>query len=153
MKRTVLLLAVVTTALLVAAGTALAATLACNGGKCVGGNGPDTMIGSPVRDEIYSLKGGDLVRGNGGNDLLNGDGGEDRLLGGRGDDTVNGSDGSDVVAGNPGNDRLNGGTSSDRIEAADGMRDTISCGNGPRDLVVFDAGLDRFTGCEVRRPR
>jgi Ca2+-binding RTX toxin-like protein len=111
------------------------------------------MLGSAVRDEIYSLKGGDLVRGNTGADLLNGDGGNDRLSGGKGDDTVNGSDGEDVVVGNAGNDRLNGGTSNDRIEAADGMRDTISCGNGPRDLVVFDAGLDRFTDCEIRRPR
>jgi len=153
MKRMVLLLAVVATALLVAGGTALAATLACNGGKCVGGDGPDTMLGSPKRDAIYSLKGGDFVRGDASDDLLNGDGGGDRLIGGRGDDTVNGSDGEDVVVGNSGNDRLSGGTGNDRIEAADGMRDTISCGNGPRDLVVFDSGLDRFTDCEVRRPR
>jgi hypothetical protein len=33
------------------------------------------------------------------------------------------------------------------------MRDTIYCGNGPRDFVVFDSGLDRFTDCEVRRSR
>ena len=32
-----------------------------------------------------------------------------------------------------------------------------SCGNGPRDVVVFDSGLDRFpdvlSDCEVRKPR
>ena len=83
------------------------------------------MYGSGVRDEIYSLKGGDLVRANAGGDLVNGDGGDDRLVGGRGDDSVNGSDGEDVVAGNPGNDRLTGGTGGDRIEAADGIRDSI----------------------------
>ncbi|QIN83804.1 hypothetical protein GBA63_15040 [Rubrobacter tropicus] len=153
MRRTILVLTVVTAALLVAGGTALAATLACNGGRCVGSDGPDTMFGSPVRDSIYSLKGGDLVRGNAGADSINGDGGDDRLSGGRGNDTVNGSDGEDVVIGNTGNDRLSGGTGSDRIEAVDGMRDVISCGNGPRDLVVFDAGQDSFTGCEIRRPR
>ncbi len=148
---------VLAAAVLAAGGTALAAKVACNGGKCVGGDGPDSMYGSGVRDEIYSLKGGDLVRANAGSDLVNGDGGDDRLVGGRGDDSVNGSDGEDVVAGNPGNDRLTGGTGSDRIEAADGIRDSISCGKGPRDVVVFDSGLDRFpavlSDCEICKPR
>ena len=40
----------------------------------------------------------------------------------------------------------------ERIEAADGMRDKIPCGNGPRDVGVSDSGLDRFSECEVRRP-
>ena len=124
MSRLVLLV-VVAAAVLAAGGTALAERLACDGGKCVGGDGPDTMYGSGVRGEIYSLKGGDLVRANAGSDLVNGDGGDDRLVGGRGDDAVHGSDGEDVVAGNPGNDRLTGGTGSDRIEAADGIRDSI----------------------------
>jgi Ca2+-binding RTX toxin-like protein len=84
---------------------------------------------------------------------VNGDGGDDRLVGGRGDDTVNGADGEDVVSGNPGNDRLNGGAGNDRIEAVDGIRDSISCGNGPRDVVVFDSGVDRFNNCEIRKPR
>ena len=136
MKR-LFLLGVVTAVLPAAGGTALAATLACNGGRCVGGNGPDTVYGSDVRDVIFSLKGKDLVRGAKGSDTLIGDGG-------RGDDEVNGADGDDVVAGNPGNDR---------IEAIYGFTDIISCGNGRRDLVVFDKGLDRFTGCENRAPR
>lgn len=139
--------------LLAAGGTALAATLACNGGRCVGTDGPDTMYGSDVRDVIFSLKGQDLVRGHKGSDTLNGDGGNDRLVGGRGDDEVNGADGDDVVAGNPGNDSLNGGKGNDRIEAHDGFTDAINCGDGRRDLVVFDKGLDRFTGCENRAPR
>jgi Ca2+-binding RTX toxin-like protein len=155
--RRLVFLVVVAAAVLTVAGTALAATVACNGGKCVGGDGPDSMYGSGVRDEIYSLKGEDLVRANAGGDLVNGDGGDDRLSGGRGDDTVNGSDGEDVVIGNPGNDRLSGGTGSDRIEAADGTRDAISCGNGPRDVVVFDSGLDRFpdrfSDCEILKRR
>jgi len=150
-RRLVLVLAITATVLLVAAGAVLAATLACNGGKCTGSDRPDTMYGSPRYDAIYSLKGGDLVRGNAGDDLVNGDGGWDRLVGGMGDDMVNGSDGEDVVAGNSGNDRLNGGTGNDRVEAADGMRDKISC--GPRDRLVFDKGLDRFAGCEFVTPR
>ena len=147
------MLGVAAALVLVAGGTALADRLACNGGKCVGGDGPDIMFGSGRQDEIYSLKGGDLVRAKAGGDHVNGDGGDDRLVGGRGDDTVNGLDGEDIVAGSPGKDRLNGGKGSDRIEAADGTRDYISCGNGPRDVVVFDRGLDRLTGCEVREPR
>ena len=66
-------------------GTALAATLALIGGRCVGGDGPDgpdTMYGSVVRDEIYSLKGGPRPRERR-RDFVNGDGG---------DDTVNGED-------------------------------------------------------------
>lgn len=152
MKR-LFLLGVVTAVLPAAGGTALAATLACNGGRRVGGNGPDTVYGSDVRDVIFSLKGKDLVRGAKGSGTRNGDGGSDKLVGGRGDDEVNGADGDDVVAGNPGNDRLNGGKGNDRIEANDGFTDIISCGNGRRDLVVFDKGLDRFTGCENRAPR
>ena len=64
-------------------GTALAATLALIGGRCVGG--PDTMYGSVVRDEIYGLKGGPRPRERR-RDFVNGDGG---------DDTVDGADGED----------------------------------------------------------
>ena len=152
-RRLVLFLAIMATVLLVAAGAALAATLACNGGRCTGSNNADTLYGSPRHDAIYSLKGADLVRGNAGDDLLNGDGGWDRLVGGMGDDTVNGSDGEDIVAGNSGHDWLNGGTGNDRIEAVDGMRDKISCGPGARDRLIFDKGLDRFAGCEFVTPR
>lgn len=48
------------------------------------------------------------------------------------------------MIGNPGNDR---------IEAAEGTRDAISCGNGPRDVVVLDSGLDRFSDCEILKRR
>lgn len=153
MRKLVLFLAVASTVLLVAAGAALAATLACDGGKCTGSDKADTMYGSPRHDAIYSLKGQDLVRGNDGDDLVNGDGGWDRLAGGMGDDTVNGSDGEDIVAGNSGHDQLSGGADNDRIEAADGMRDKISCGPGSHDRLIFDKGLDRFAGCEFVTPR
>ena len=54
MRRLVLLVSVAAM-VLVLGGTALAARLACNGGRCVGGDGPDSMYGSGGRDEIYSL--------------------------------------------------------------------------------------------------
>ena len=153
MKRSVLLLLVVTMALLLTSGVAIALTFNCDGGLCRGTDSSDTMYGSSGRDNIYSLGGADLVRGNGGADSVNGDGGRDRLSGGRGNDEVNGGDDDDLVAGNPGFDALNGGNGDDRIEAVDGMQDFITCGHGRHDLAVFDRGIDHLRDCEVRRPR
>jgi Ca2+-binding RTX toxin-like protein len=149
-RRSVLLLAAVAVALTLASGVALARTIDCDGGKCRGTNNKDTMYGSPRHDTMYGLRGADLMRGNGSADSVNGDGGRDRLSGGRGNDTVNGGDDDDVVAGNTGTDTLNAGNGDDRVEAADGRRDYISCGNGSHDLVIFDAGKDRFRECEIR---
>ena len=156
MKRLFLLLTVTATAFLLLAGTvAVAKTLACGGGACYGTNNPDTMYGSSKRDLMYGLRGGDLMRGNGGNDYINGDGGSDRLVGGRGNDTLAGGKGDDALNGGKGNDVLNGGNGNDRVEAADGMQDRISCGNGTRDVVIFDRGLDivNFGNCEIRYAR
>jgi Ca2+-binding RTX toxin-like protein len=152
-KRAGLLLAAVAVVLILASGVALARTVYCDGGRCDGTNNNDTMYGSSKRDVMYGFRGADLMRGDGGADSVNGDGGRDRLSGGGRDDTVNGGDGDDVVAGNPGNDALNAGNGDDRVEAADGMRDVITCGNGNNDLVIFDAGVDRFRECEIRDPR
>jgi Ca2+-binding RTX toxin-like protein len=152
-KRSVLLLLAVTMALLLVSGVAIARTFSCDGGYCRGTNSNDTIYGSGGRDNIYSLRGADLVRGKGGADSVNGDGGRDRLSGGKGNDEVNGGDADDVVAGNSGYDALNGGNGDDRVEAVDGLRDQISCGNGRNDIVVFDAGIDVFRKCEIRRPR
>jgi Ca2+-binding RTX toxin-like protein len=149
-KRSVLLLLVVTMALLLTSGVAIALTFNCDGGLCRGTDSRDTMYGSGDRDNIYSL---DLVRGNGGSDSVNGDGGRDWLSGGRRNDEVNGGDDDDVVAGNSGFDAMNGGNGDDRMEAVDGMEDQISCGNGSHDIAVFDAGIDHLRECEDRRPR
>jgi Ca2+-binding RTX toxin-like protein len=152
-KRSVLLLLAVVVGLLLVSGVAIARTINCDGGQCRGTNSSDTMYGSGGRDNIYSLRGADLVRGNGGSDSVNGDGGRDWLSGGRGNDEVNGGDRDDVVAGNSGFDALNGGNGDDRVEAVDGMEDQISCGNGSHDIAVFDAGIDHLRECEDRRPR
>jgi len=152
-RRSVLLLAVVAVVLVLASGVALARTINCDGGRCLGTNNNDTMYGSSHRDTMYGLRGADLMRGNGRADSVNGDGGRDRLSGGRGDDTVNGGDADDVVAGNSGNDTLNAGNGDDRVEAVDEMSDGITCGNGNNDVAVFDAGLDNVRECEIRHPR
>jgi RTX calcium-binding nonapeptide repeat (4 copies) len=156
-RRSVLLLAVVSLVLvLLASGVALALTINCDGGKCVGTTNKDSMYGSSMRDTIFGLKRADLMRGNGGADTVNGDGGRDRLSGGKANDVVNGGDDADLVAGNRGFDGLNAGNGDDRIEAVDGMTDQIRCGFGSHDIVVFDAGIDRLRDrnqCEVLEPR
>jgi Ca2+-binding RTX toxin-like protein len=155
-RRSVLLLAGVSLVLVLASGVALARTINCDGGRCVGTNDRDSMYGSSKRDTIYGLKRADLLRGNGRADSVNGDGGRDRLSGGTGNDTVNGGDDDDLVAGNRGFDGLNAGNGDDRIKAVDGMTDQIRCGFGSHDIVVFDAGIDRLRDrnqCEVLEPR
>lgn len=51
-----------------------------------GGNGPDTLVGTPKADKLYGAKGPDELRGRGGNDLLHGGKGPDVCIGGRGQD-------------------------------------------------------------------
>jgi hypothetical protein len=152
-RRSVLLLAAVAVVLVLASGVALARTINCDGGRCLGTNNNDTMYGTSKRDTMYGFRGADLMRGYGRADSVNGDGGRDRLSGGRGDDTVNGGDADDVVAGNSGNDRLHAGNGDDRVEAVDGKIDVINCGNGSHDLVVFDRGQDNIRECEIPDPR
>jgi Ca2+-binding RTX toxin-like protein len=148
-----LIIAVAVALLLVVSSIAVARTFTCNQNRCRGTNDRDTIFGNRVGNTIHSLKGADLVRGNGGKDSLHGDGGRDRLSGGNGDDVVNGDDADDVVIGNRGNDRLNAGNGDDRVEAADGDFDPISCGSGRHDIAIFDRGVDSVIRCEIKRRR
>jgi Ca2+-binding RTX toxin-like protein len=87
MRRTVLLtLASVASALLLACGVALAATIGCDGGLCVGTLKQDTMTGSMHRDKMMARSGNDslLARTN-----------NDTLVGGKGDDVLRGQGGDD----------------------------------------------------------
>jgi Ca2+-binding RTX toxin-like protein len=65
------------------------------------------------------------------------------LNGDAGDDTIDGGSGTDTVYGGAGNDTIN---------AKDGQRDTICCGTGDYDAVVYDVGLDEIDigTCERR---
>lgn len=83
-----------------------------------GGNGNDTLTGSPNadvigggegNDTIVGLAGVDLMDGGGGNDAITGGpGNEQNQMGGDGDDTFiwNPGDGSDGLVGGPGNDTM-----------------------------------------------
>jgi len=83
--------------------------------------GAKRLVGTPHADVLRGTAGSDVLDGRGGADLLDGRGGRDRLLGAAG---------------------------ADRLEAFDGVRDRLDCGDGA-DLAVAD-GSDRVASdCEV----
>jgi Ca2+-binding RTX toxin-like protein len=88
MRRTALVVVTMASALLLASGVALAATINCVVGvTCLGTEGDDTIIGTDQSDPF--------MFGHDGNDLLRGRDGADRLEGGMGNDTLNGGRGRD----------------------------------------------------------
>jgi Ca2+-binding RTX toxin-like protein len=147
MRRAVILLAAIALAMVVGSGAAVAATIRCDGGKCVGTNRPDSMFGTDRRDAIFAKDGGDFVSGRARADNLNGEDGNDEILGGLGDDWVKGGRHDDEVEGGLGNDRITGGSGDNVIRAGDGMRDLIVCGDNSWNLIFFDPHLDRFSNC------
>src|SRR3712207_1115734 len=107
-----LLVAAAALAVLMASGTvALAATIECSGGYCVGTEEADTMSGSDTADEMHGLGGPDSLFGRDGDDVS--------LQGGRGNDTLKGGKGNDGLAGYFGNDRLYGGLGDDEMRGDD----------------------------------
>jgi Ca2+-binding RTX toxin-like protein len=71
-------------------------------------------------------------------DYVNGGDGNDRLVTGAGDD--------ELVAG-PGVDDVDAGSGGDKIDVRDGLRDTVSCGDGA-DTVTADEFDALATDCE-----
>lgn len=171
MRKTVVLLASMALALIVAGGVAFAATIDCTGGSCRGTRAPDTLFGTSrvdrqlglggrdlmygyaSADEMYGGGGDDRMRGGTGRDSVSGESGDDALYGNFANDVVNGNRGNDLVVGMQGNDTLSGDPGSDLIRAVDGEKDQINCGGGRRDQVYYDRGLDVLRGCEIRHAR
>lgn len=126
-----------------------------------GGDGPDRMRGDAGNDRLSGGGGNDLwMRGGAGNDRLSGGADRDNLSGGDGDDSLNGGSGRDVLNGGAGDDRLSdsagpnrfsGRSGDDTINAANGERDSVSCGTGD-DVAIVDPD-DRVSGCETARVR
>jgi Ca2+-binding RTX toxin-like protein len=97
----------------------------CNGlaATIVGTEGPDgpfnenpkthLLKGTPGRDVIVGLGGGDFLTGGPGNDVICGGDGRDWLDGGKGKDTLFGEAGSDALTGGTGKDRCEGGKGND----------------------------------------
>ena len=106
MRKTALLLASMSLAMLLASGTALAANqIDCSnkpGVLCLGTPRHDEIKGTDTHDEILARAGNDVVNARSGNDLVFGQRGadllraghcdNDRMFGGSGDDTIDVSD-------------------------------------------------------------
>src|SRR5215207_286174 len=152
MRKTVLVLALITLGVLLASGVALAATFN-------GTDGDDVIYGGSTADTIDGKGGADALYGKGGSDTLYGGPGNDNpatilydnvtnsyvsagVRGGGGDDTIEGQEGDDDMEGNAGRDTVNdtspndadkawGGTEDDTINVADGdFIDQAACGEG-----------------------
>jgi hypothetical protein len=116
----------------------------------------DALRGGRLGDRILGRQGSDRLDGRSGDDCLVGGAGDDRLRGAAGDDSLSGGAGRDVLRGGAGTDRLNGGrhrdllaggAGNDRIRATDGVRETVDCGPGRRDVAWVDR-FDRVRRCE-----
>lgn len=90
--------------------------------------------GTANADDIFALRGNDIVYGYGGDDCIEGGSGNDSLYGGTGNDEIDGGQGSDVIYGDWGNDYVNGGVGNDQLYG----------GPGNDTLVVMDAGDQVF---------
>jgi Ca2+-binding RTX toxin-like protein len=156
MRRTLLLLATMMFALVVAGRVALAATVTCSGDpECVGTDENDRIKGSNNDEHIFGFGGSDIIDGNGGSDHVVGDrlasgeptttpDGDDKLDGGPDADRVYGYGGSDTLIGSQGADYIDAvsyetfgssntikaGLGDDEISANNGVYDRIDCGTG-----------------------
>ena len=107
MRRAILLLTMMATAIALVSGMAMAQVVNCPtgaNGLCVGTDENDTLNGTATDDDMHGLKG---------QDTLNAAAGFDQLSGGRGADTLNGEADNDTLNGGRGGDSLNGGAQDD----------------------------------------
>ena len=154
MRRTILVLAAMAAALLLASGVALAVTK-------VGGPGDDVLTGTVRSDELYGRGGDDTLAGRKASDALYGDAGADILYGDDGDDGLYGDAGADLLVGGEGEDtiydgedyggpvdRLFGGAGNDTFYPYNqpAGKDFVYCGGGT-DYVFADRA-DVLNDCE-----
>jgi Ca2+-binding RTX toxin-like protein len=150
MKRTMLLIASMMPALLVAAGVALAqdgVQKVCNT-NCYGTDRDDQLSGTANPNIIKGRKGADQIEGNGGKDILNGNLGADAVYGDNGEDKVYGGGDNDYMQGGYKSDHIGTGSGNDVVAAKDGFRDQIYCGSG-FDRVYVNRS-DVLHGCEKK---
>jgi hypothetical protein len=92
--------------------------------------------GDNVRSDVEVIVGGEV---------------DDTLFGNTDANTVNGGPGEDLIVGDVDRDRLLGGDEPDLVQARDGVRDDVACGDAG-DLAIADGG-DTVIKCEtVDRP-
>ena len=114
------------------------------------------MIGDAAEPSDSTTDGDDELRGSKGEDTLIGHGGSDLLRGGGRADVINArEDERPTPTENPGEDTVIAHSGRDEIDALDGFKDTINCGDGV-DTVFFDDGPVVFDevadNCENRNP-
>jgi Ca2+-binding RTX toxin-like protein len=129
MRRAILLLTVMVSALALASGVAIAQIVSCPTGAngiCVGTDNNDTLNGTAAGDDMRGLKG---------QDTLNAAADFDQLNGGRGNDTLNGETESDTLSGDLGDDTLKGGAQDDTYLFTDGWG---------QDRITDDAAMGMF---------
>ena len=137
-RKTSAILAVLTLALLLTGGTAMAALIRCKGGVCRGTEQADDMRGTACADQIFSLGGNDQIVLKTGNDRANGGQGNDLIFGESGNDRIDGGSGVDRITGGDDADIIGGGTGNDVIDVASDE------GLGPvADQVFCDTGFDK----------
>lgn len=156
MRKSVLLLASMALALLMASEVALAVSK-------VGTNGHDVLKGTDGKDNLLGLGGQDDLFGKGGEDNLVGGDGKDNVLGGDerrpggGDKNLDGGKGNDVVAAGRCSDNASGGDGNDFLidgNLREGSRDNVVGGDGgdvivvdnvpaAKDVVACGSGFDR----------
>jgi Ca2+-binding RTX toxin-like protein len=150
MKRTMLLIASMMLALLVAAGVALAqdgVSKVCNT-NCRGTDRDDQLSGTSKRNAIEGRNGADQIEGKGAKDTLNGNLGSDAVYGGNGEDKIYGGGNDDYMQAGIKSDYIGTGSGNDVIAAKDGFRDQIYCGSD-YDRVHVDR-IDVLHRCEKK---
>jgi len=127
MRKSVLLVASIALAVLLASGVALAANIK-------GDENDNELTGTSSRDTISPFAGNDTVYALGGNDDVRHSYGNDYILGGSGDDTLRGGFDNDVIWGGPGKDLIDCAylESRDKGEAYD----TAYANRADNDVVV-----------------
>lgn len=109
----------------------------------LGGNGHDELTGNNGNDDIFGQDGNDFLKGDDGVDLLRGGDGDDLLFGGDGNDKVGGEPGRDGgLFGELGNDVLHGNSHDDDLHG--GGNDDILVGGTGWDLVDGGSGTDEL---------
>lgn len=97
-----------------------------------------------------STDGNDLLKGGPGWDEMAGLGGADVYSGGRRGDYIFAEESSV----NKGEDTIHSDRGKDFIQAEDETKDTIGCGSGEHDVVLFNEGIDEVNAatCEHKNP-
>lgn len=109
-----------------------------------GGDGNDTLIGTPLNDVLNGGNGDDSLNGVGGDNTLDGGAGNDILFGGAGNDSILGGAGNDIASGLDGNDTILGGVGNDTVQGQYGD-DSLDGGAGA-DIVLGSYGNDTVVG-------